>query len=376
MYKSRSLYDKIAESNLEKYGEIHISKNEIYRKRFEVSNHNNYIKYIGDGVSLFSCDCGENHEFEIDIQIFSKRKQGKYLCTICYPIESSKSISESDLYNYISSIYRGEIIQSYRDIMEIDIYLPEIKIGFEFNGVYWHSEKYKDKNYHSNKSFHFQEREIRIIHIWEDDWIDRKEIIKSQIKNWIGITENKLFARNCEVRKVQDIKIIKDFLNQNHIQGYTNNVLFLGLYYNDTLLSLMCFSKEEGRRNMGVNDWNLSRFCNKLNTNIVGGFSKLLNYFIKTYHPIRIISYADMGWSVGDVYYKSGFKLSSIVNPDYKYLVNGKRIHKSRFKKSKLGISGQLITESEFTKNLGISRIWDCGKMKFELFPDALKVKI
>jgi len=105
-------------------------------------------------------------------------------------------------------------------------------------------------------------------------------------------------------------------------------------------------------------EWNLSRFCNLKNTTIMGGFSKLLKYFIKTYSPNRIISYADRSWSEGNVYTKNGFTKISETRPDYKYLVNNQRIHKSRYRKSYTGIS-----ESD----LDILKIYDCGKLKFEM---------
>ena len=109
--------------------------------------------------------------------------------------------------------------------------------------------------------------------------------------------------------------------------------------------------------------YNLSRFCNKLGYNVVGGASKLLSYFIKEYNPSRIISYADKDWSIGSLYYTLGFENVGGNGPDYKYIVDNKRVHKSRYKKSKLKT---IISESKAMKELGINRIYDCGKIKFE----------
>ena len=238
-------------------------------------------------------------------------------------------------------------------------------IGFEFNGLFWHSEKCKDKNYHLDKTNYFKDRDIRIIHIWEDDWTFNRDIIKSQINNWLGLTIDKIWARKCKVLLINDTKIIKSFLNENHIQGYVNSVLCIGLYYDNELVSLMTFDHYEGRNKMSENDWNLSRFCNKLNTNVVGGASKLLNYFIKGYKPNRIISYADRCWSDGGLYYTLGFSNIGHSKVDYKYIVSEKRVHKSRYKKSNLKIEN--MTETEYTKMNNINRIWDCGKLKFEM---------
>ena len=365
-FKSDIIIEKIKQTNVERYGETHISKNNDYREKYKITKHPNYISYINNGISLFSCDKNEEHNFEITVDNFIHRsKSNNPLCTICNPIGDLKSIKENELYLHIKNIYNGEVIQSYRDVFEIDIYLPDLAIGFEFNGLFWHSEKCKDKNYHLDKTNYFKDRDIRIIHIWEDDWTFNRDIIKSQINNWLGLTIDKIWARKCKVLLINDTKIIKSFLNENHIQGYVNSVLCIGLYYDNELVSLMTFDHYEGRNKMSENDWNLSRFCNKLNTNVVGGASKLLNYFIKGYKPNRIISYADRCWSDGGLYYTLGFSNIGHSKVDYKYIVSEKRVHKSRYKKSNLKIEN--MTETEYTKMNNINRIWDCGKLKFEM---------
>ena len=128
----------------------------------------------------------------------------------------------------------------------------------------------------------------------------------------------------------------------------------------------MTFDQSEGRLKMDNSGYNLSRFCNKINTNVVGGASKLLSYFIKLYKPSRIVSYADKDWSIGSLYYTLGFENIGGNGPDYKYIVDNKRVHKSRYKKSNLKIQDTDITEAQATRRLGISRIYDCGKIKFE----------
>jgi hypothetical protein len=117
------------------------------------------------------------------------------------------------------------------------------------------------------------------------------------------------------------------------------------------------------------NEWNLSRFCNIINKNVIGGASKLLSYFIEKYNPIRIISFADMEWSKGNLYKKLGFNLKSISKPNYKYVVNDIRVNKRRFMKSILVDSGEdpNLSESEIMDNKGYYKVFDCGQMKFEL---------
>lgn len=341
-FQSEVVKEKIKNTNIIKFGVENPSQSEDIKER----KRETFIQ---------NCDHPlKSNEIKESINKKNLEKCGESLCN---PIGDLKSIKEKELYLFIKSIYNGEVIQSSRDGMEIDIYLPEINLGFEFNGLYWHSELYRDKYYHLNKTNYFKERDIRIIHIWEDDWINKRSILESQIKYLLNKSQVGIFARKCHVREI-DSKISTKFLEDNHIQGRDYSVIKLGLFFNDELVSIMTFNKSEGRKKMEGGGWNLSRFCNKINYSVTGGASKLLNFFIKNYDVRRIVSYADRDWSMGDLYFKLGFYLVSQNNPDYKYIVNNKRVHKSRFRKSKTGLS-----ESE----LNLLKIWDCGKIKFEM---------
>jgi len=361
--QSEEIKNKKVKTNIENWGTENNKKSEKFRKiHFNISKHENYIEYVGNGISLFKCDNNLDHNFEIHIDNFIRRKEYKInLCSICNPISSNSSGLEIQLFKFIQSIYTNEIIQNFRiDRMEIDIYLPDLNLGFEFNGVYWHSSLYKEKNFHIDKSKFFMERGIRIIHIWEDDWINKTEIIKSQIKNLLGLS-NRIGARKCKVVEITDVNVAKNFLNFNHIQGWVNSKIKLGLIFEDRLISIMTFDSFEGRKKMLENEYNLNRFCNLLDYSVIGGASKLLNYFVEKFNPKRIISYSDRDWSIGELYKKLEFEKVSESDADYKYVVEGKRIHKSNFKKSKTGVS-----ESE----LEIPKIWDCGKIKWEKIYD------
>jgi len=367
--QSKEIKDKIKKTNLEKWGvksTLNIPKSNLtrrsifesedFRQDFEISKHPEYIKYLGESLSLFKCDSG--HSFEIKYDNFKTRLTSNLpLCTICYPIDDLTSIKEKEILNFIENNYEGNIIPNYRDGLEIDIYLPELKIGFEFNGLWWHSDKYKSKSYHIDKLNYFKTKGIHIINIWEDDWTFRKEIVKSQIKNLLNLNP-KIGARQCEVKEIKDAKIVKKFLNDNHIQGCVNSKVKIGLFHQNKIVGIMTFDQFEGRKKMKDCEWNLNRFCTLTNLNVIGGASKLLNFFIKKYKPSRIISYADKDWSKGQIYFKLGFSLVNETEPDYKYLVKDELIHKSRFRKSLTGLS-----ESK----LDIPKVWNCGKMKFEI---------
>jgi hypothetical protein len=306
-------------------------------------------------MSIFNCDNDKNHTFIIKSDNFYKRISSNIkICTICYPIDQLRSIKEEVLYEFIKSIYTGEIIQNFRSGIEIDIYLPEMKLGFEFNGIFWHSSKFRERGYHLEKLEHFKKLGIRIVNIWEDDWMSKQEIIKSQINNFL-LNSDKIPARKCYVKEIEYSES-RDFLERNHIQGsYKQIVKSLGLFYGEDLVSVMTFDHFEGRKKMPISDWNLSRFCNKLNFTVIGGASKMLKFFTKNYQVERVISYADKDWSIGTLYEKIGFEKVHETKPDYKYVVKEKRIHKSNFKK--LELIGEILPP----------KIYDCGKIKYQL---------
>lgn len=332
--------------SLERWGTDYHMKSELFRVgRYKISSDPHYIKYLSNGDSLLNCDQGINHQFIINNRNYVSRI-GKYpLCTICYPISKYSSLLEIELLNYIKSIYDDEIIHTYRDGLEIDILLPKLNLGFEFNGLYWHSDNYVDKNYHINKTNYFKDKKIRIIHIWEDDWVNKKDIIKSRILNLIGGTENRLYARECEIKEVLKDDY-KNFLTDNHTKGYIKSKIKIGLYHNNELVSLMAFDEYDGKK-MELGGWNLNVFCNKINTIVVGGASKLFNYFTTNNSPKRIVSYVDLDWSLGVFLHKLNFTLIKQCKPNYTFNVNHKRINNKKLD----------------TYN----KIWDCGQLKFQL---------
>ena len=213
--QSDFIKEKIKKTNLDKYGDQNYRLSDHFYKTTIIGNHPNFIRHIENGISLFKCDCGQDHNFEINSDVFFWRENSKIpLCTNCHKIGNSQSIKEHLLFEFIKSIYSGEIIQSYKDNrQEIDIYLPDMGLGFEFNGLYWHSDKFKNKNYHYDKTVYFKNIGIRIIHIWEDDWDLKQNIVKSIISNLIGSTKKRIFARE-QSRNIYPLQQVNSFLHQ------------------------------------------------------------------------------------------------------------------------------------------------------------------
>lgn len=282
---------------------------------------------------------------------------------------------EMELGDYIESLLgRDAVIRNDRTVLdgnELDVYIPSMNIAFEFDGLYWHSEiKKPDKKYHLNKTIQCEEKGITLIHIFEDEWLHKNAICKSRIANLLGVTANKIFARECSIVEI-DKKTAKEFFNKNHIQGNVPATVVLGLEYNGQIISMMSFGPL--RKNLGRNaengSWELLRFCNEVNYNVVGGASKLFTAFIERHSPLSVISYADKRWSKGNLYQKLGFQHLHDSEPNYFYIIGDERKNRFGFRKdllvSKYGCSPS-DTEHNFCFNQGWYRIYDCGAMLYE----------
>ena len=309
---------------------------------------------------IINCSICENN-FEINREDFQIRYKNKTtICKNCNPIGSSQSGTEMELYKFIRNNYNGEIILNSKSLIhpkEIDIYLPDLRLAFEFNGLYWHSESQKGKHYHYDKTKLCNQVGISLTHIWEDDWVYKNDIIKSIILNKIGIISNKIYARKCRVIQINDQLQSKKFLNDNHILGNCSSSIKLGLYYNNILISMMCFTRSKS-------SYNLDRFCSLLNTIVIGGSSKLFKYFVDNFNPEIITSYSDESMFSGNIYKTIGFYLDGYSEINYKWVLSKKREHKSKYRKDRLVKSGFDSSKSEseiMINNIGAFRIWDCG---------------
>ena len=373
---------KNKETCLKKYGvdsifKVDYIREKIFDKRKERLI-NMYAKYNLLDVNYekynYICKCEKGHKFEIPKTIFYNRIcTDTSLCTICNPIGSSNSDKENDVCDFIFNNCNYNIVKNDRFVInpfELDIYITDLKLAFEFNGLYWHNELYKPNNYHSMKTKMCEDKGIQLIHIYEDDWIYKKDIIKSKILNILDNIENKILSTKTNIIEISDNNIVNDFLNKNHLQGYINSKIKIGLYYEDSLVSLMIFGniKKDKQHKNDYKSCEMLRFCDKLNTIVIEGYNKIFDYFIDKYDYDEIICYDDKSWSKGEMCYKLGFNFIKNTSPSYCYIINGIKKDRFNFKKNKLikeNINNINKTEHDIMLERKIYRIYDSGNMKF-----------
>lgn len=406
VFKSSDIIEKIKNTQIERYGDLYcrtevckenirkklkeididtIRQNAVFEKygmhysktiqfadqvtanmieKFSFIN-DHIINYsIGEGFECKCSSCNKNY-FITNVELKTRISDSDVLCTLCNIKDTFRSKYEMELcklldLNNIKYEYSNRTILNG---LELDILIPSKNIAIEFNGTYWHSEKFKHQSYHLSKTENCEKNDIQLIHIFEDDWIYKQNIVISRLKSLLGISNTKIFARKCSIKEL-NIKETKLFLEENHIQGSINSKYKYGLFFNNELVSCMTF----GNSRFEKDKIELHRFANKLNHNIIGGASKLFKHFVNKNISSSIISYADRSWSLGKLYETLNFKLIKKTPCNYSYVIGNKRFNRFKFRKSELIKDGFDInmTEHDIMKLRKIYRIYDSGSLKYE----------
>lgn len=395
----KSIKNKQIETTIK--NEIHITHQERIRNGI-IKKYNSYDKYL-EHKRKRNNKCGEEHksiknvtqrisELEFDINTYNDgvfnltcKKCGNVvskkryainqayrdkinLCYTCNPY-NFRSKLEEEVLSYIRTVYKKEIDINRQYLgSEVDILLVDDKIGIECNGVYWHSEIHKSVSYHRDKRDLLEQQGWHLIQIWEDDWNDKhkQQVIKNRLLTKLGIAK-RIYARKCELRVVSKFDATT-FLNNHHLYGYTNSTINIGLYFENELMTICTFSK--GRNSMKTKNedgYELIRNCTKGGYNVIGGFSKMIKYFIKTYGD-NVYSYADCDWvnTINNAYIKTGFILEHKTKPTYWWAKN-KRENRIKFQKHKLVAQGYDVnkTESEIMRERGYRKVYGSGNLKY-----------
>lgn len=262
------------------------------------------------------------------------------------------SSEEMRVVEFVRSIYSGTVETSVRRILkgrELDIYIPDMNIAIEYNGLYSHAYKpweksaslIKGKEYHLSKTEECLEKGIMLFHIFSDEWGTGW---KNHLRSKLECDHYRIYARMCVLKEIDDATK-NEFLNAYHIQGKDTSEYKYGLFHDDIIVAVMTFNKSDDSEY----DYELVRYCVREDYNIIGGFSKLLKYFQREQPNKSIITYADRRYTNGNVYNRNGFKLLRIEEPDYKYISKDRR-H-----------TINVITND----SSGYLKIFDCGKLVF-----------
>ena len=329
---------------------------EDYKGKHIVDENNKYVSWVSYKIKCHTCD----NIIESDLNELPK-------CYFCNP--EHKSLKENNIFFFIKNVL-PKVQTGVRNIItpyEIDIFIPELNIGFEYNGSYWHTDIKKGKYYHKIKTGYAHTKNVKLYHIWEHD---NEDIVKSMVSYRLNRVETRYFARKLALREVKTQER-REFFDSNHLHGDVKSSFALGLYDKEELISCISFRKHKE----GVE---IARFATKLNSSCVGGFEKLLKHSIiklKELNYSKIITYCDRDWTPNykdSVYYKNGFTFIGDTGCSLFYTKGDKVYSRETFQKHKLK---QLFPESyrdsktanEILEENKIHSCHNSGNWKYEL---------
>ncbi len=283
------------------------------------------------------------------------------ICKKCNP----SSTEELELKKFLSDL-EIDFLENSRMMIppkEIDVtcLIPNKIIGIEYNGLYWHTENKRGKSYHLDKLISCIDNGIELIHVFSDDWKNKQNIIKSIIRNKLGMSLFRYNARSCEIKTMTKSEE-KEHFNTTHISGFSPSKLAFGLFYKGKCVAGLSLREPLSKKYKGYIE--ICRFSSELFSNVRGGLSRLLKKVKKWaigegYHGV--LTYADRNFGEGDGYLKVGFEKIGSTSPNYFYTNGKERFGRMTFKAQKG------MTEREYAESMGVERIYGCGSNIFLL---------
>lgn len=298
--------------------------------------------------------CGNIFEQRIYNTNFCSIDQRMPRCLHCYPLNSNgKSNEEKEVYDYICSIINEECISTHhidengKYIFELDIYIPKYSIAIEFDGLFWHNEKSgKNSNYHLWKTNECKKRGIRLIHIFEDEWVFHKNAVKDYLARILHCNHKKISSHNCLIKNISTEECLC-FLNENSFHKHITFTEQYGLFWKGNMIAVMALNKENGNR------FEISSIVSKANFKIYGLIEKFLNHFDKIHPLSSLIYYMDIRYEEkSEQLIKYKFEFVKFEKPEMFYVI---------------GLNRYTIAEYENLdkKDNKINKIYDCGKKMF-----------
>ena len=279
---------------------------------------------------------------------------------------------EKEIAKYVKSLVGEEnVITSDRRTIkisnkyaELDIYVPSYNLAIEYNGIYWHSTTWKDNDYHLKKTLACNEKGIRLIHVFQDEWNNYPDKIKSLIRTAFNMFDHRIGARKCIMKEISS-KEYREFCSEFHLQGPVNSSYRLGLYYSGQLIQCIGIGKSRFKKN----EMELHRMCTRDGWQVIGGFSRLMK---KASNDLKsnIISYIARDKFNGNGYLKCGFNKISETKPSYFYIDKRMKRHsRIEFQKYKIKENKKLIYDENKTEqeNMLMNKfrcVYDCGTIK------------
>lgn len=298
--------------------------------------------------------------------------ENQKLCPTCYTPKASKGQHEiADWIRELGFRVRVNDRKQFAGKHEIDVFVPERNLAIEFDGLYWHSERGRPdtKEKSRAKMEALRGKGLKYVMVFDDEWETQSEVVKSRIRNALGICARSIYARKCVVMRLTGVEQ-RQFFDANHLQGAVNGEA-IGLVCNEELVAAMSFGKA---RFSSRYQWELLRFATKTDTSVVGGASKLFKAWQSNHKNESVVSFSDNRWGTGSFYSTLGFNNDGQTGQGYFYVnSNGKRRSRQSMQKHKLkDVLKQFdpaLSERDNCWNNGWYRVWDLGNTRWVYRP-------
>jgi very-short-patch-repair endonuclease len=291
----------------------------------------------------------------------------------CPQCSKSVSSAEQEISSWLQGLGFNVVARDRKMIYpkEIDIFLPDQKIAIEYNGLYHHSSAHKQRDFkmmHLEKLRLCESQGIRLLQFWDCEWINKKDICKEIILFSLGKIGRRIFARKCKVHQINS-RVANSFLEINHIQGHCSANYRIGLFLEKELVGVQCYAAPNKGGVSGEN-WLLVRTAFLLNTQVVGGISKMFQYFLSDIQPHKVVDYTDRRLFIASGHHRMGFLLDGIT-PPCSYLTDGYKIYSRRYYRYRgdKHFKYRMPWDNSLSDSENLERnkwywIYDCGKIR------------
>jgi len=338
-----------------------LTEDEI-RKRIEVEggtlqliSANDYVNDATPNIIVRCITCGVQ-------TCGSMRKLQYHRCFNCNPMGSA---AQSELAEFIKSL-NVQIETNDRRVvcpLELDIFVPEHKLAIEYNGLYWHCINQKSSTYHQTKSERCTEVGVNLMHIFEDEWRDKRPIVESMIRHKLDLTPNRTSARKCVLVELS-IDERRSFFDANHIDGDTNAKFALGLKQGDQALAAMSFRTPFHKKYQ--KSLEVARLCTKTQWSVAGGLSRLTEAARKKANVdgyTTLLTYVDSRLGTRESWSSAGWQRTGETSPRFWWTDFHDRFNRFKFKAdAKRG-----LTEAQVAEEVGVVKIWGCKNVIYSI---------
>ena len=275
------------------------------------------------------------------------------LCVSCHNMTST---GQREIEEFVRSL-GIDVVCSSRSIIppqEIDVWIPSKNFGIEFNGLYWHSEKFREKGYHDKKTNSIREAGGTLLHVFEDEWKNKQKIVESMICSRLGILPHRVGARSCALVELEP-KVRKEFFNSSHIDGDTRSLISWGLIHDEKIVAAISLRKPQHKK--WKNYLEVARFATAPGFSVPGGLGRLVSQsskYAKENSIQGLLSYVDQRHGYGNSYQAVGFEKIGITSPRFWWTDYVQRFNRFSIRANR----EEGITEKEAASKKGVERLW------------------